>query len=451
MPGSFNFPTPKVSGAKIYQTPQTPTGSVYMSSATGSAMSTTNYHNISKKRSRIDDDYRSRTPTRDEELMDPASPFPLVNTRYTLKGGLDTPTLAAEQRMNESQYSDIHYRRELSGTESGLLGEENGGYQSFLPLDLDRETNGRSRRTSGRSFTNNNEGWSKAALGVVGGVVGKVWEFCKTSAFRGFHAGGGKGYTVNGNRGESHFSYEINEKTWETEQITTTWGDDRESTPLPGQFPEEDFIPNWMSNPTPDATPPRAGKRRQIATNTDELARNWVVVPPPNARPSTPSNPQIRGPARYSMQTASSTSRRSVVGRPTSRASTVAPRRPALQRVSHAGSPALQSSNGASFASPRSPGGSKIPRFTNSPMSGIKNPPENKVESPAAKEAKKWAAVKRKEEREADVTLRRLDSQLKAMIREGKEALGTKVEVEMDGDMDFDFKPSPSKSRRWAV
>ena len=81
-------------------------------------------------------------------------------------------------------------------------------------------------------------------------------------------------------------------------------------------------------------------------------------------------------------------------------------------------------------------------------MNIVKNP-ENKPESPAAKEAAKWAAVKRKEEREADVTIRRLDAQLKAMIREGKEALGTKVEVEMDGNLDFDFKPSGS--RKWAI
>jgi hypothetical protein len=383
--------------------------------------------------------------------MDPTSPMPFVNTRYKLKGGMDTPTLAAEQ-MHESvsEYSDVGYRRELSGTGSGLLGEEAGGYQRFLPLDLDRESNGRSRRSSDRSFTRNDEGWSKTALGVVGGVVGKVWEFCKTSAFGGFHAGGGKGYTVKNIPDDSYFSYEINEKTWETEQITTAWGDDHESTPLPGQFPEEEFIPNWMANPTPEATPPRAGKRRQIATNTDDLARNWVVVPPPDARPFTPSNSQIRGPARYSMQTASSTSRRSVVGRPISRASTVAPRRPVLQRVSHAGSPALQIHKGASFASPRSPGGSKIPRSTNSPMTGVKNS-EFKIESPAAKEAAKWAAVKRKEEREADVTIRRLDLQLKAMIREGKEALGTKIEVEMDGDVGSGFNPSPSTSRRWGV
>jgi hypothetical protein len=55
-----------------------------------------------------------------------------------------------------------------------------------------------------------------------------------------------------------------------------------------------------------------------------------------------------------------------------------------------------------------------------------------KTESPAAKEAQKWAALKRKEEREADESIRRLDAQLKAMIKEGKEALGTKIEVDFE-------------------
>lgn len=408
----------------------------------------TDYHHVSnagRKRARVDYDSREQTPNRDEELMDPASPIPFVNTRYKIKGGMDTPTLAAARMQeSESEYSDIGYRRELSGTQSGLLGEETGGYQSFLPLDLNRESNGRSRRSSDRSFTENHDGWSKTALGVVGEVVGKVWEFCKKSAFTGFHAGGGKGYTVK-NTDESHFSLEINEKSWETEQITTSWGDDRESTPLPGKFPDEDFIPNYMANPTPEPTPPRTGKRRQIGNSTDELARNWVVVPPSQSA-STPTNPQIRGPARYSMQTASSASRRSVVPRPTSRASTIAPRRPMLQRVSHAGSPALQTNHGASFASPRSPGGSKIPRATGSPVRSLAEP---KVDSPAAREAARWAAMKKKEEREADITIRRLDAQLKAMIREGKEALGTKIEVEMDDELDR--IPKPGIKQRWGV
>ena len=466
MPGAFHFSyldqgsAPKLSGAKshIFQPPHTPTASASSSlyltrSATGSAMST-EYQQVrpptGKKRSRFDYDSRAQTPTRDEELLDPASPMPFVNTRYVIKGGLDTPNLkAAGMEDSACEYSDVGYRRELSGTASGLLGEESG-YQSFLTLNLDHDS--RSRRTSNQSM--NHDGWSKTALEVVGGVVGKVWEFCKTSAFRGFHAGAGRKYTFKNRPDDSYFSLKINEKSWETEQITTTWGDEGEPTPLPGQFPEEDFIPNYMANLTPEPTPPRAGKRRHISrNNTDELARNWVVVPPVDARPSTPSNLQPKNPPRY-MQTTSSTSRRSVIR--TSRASVVAPRRPLLPRTSHAGSPALTTHQSASYASPRSPGGTKIPHlstaqtFSGRPSSPIKQ----EIDSPAAREAAKWAALKKKEEKEADITIRRLDRQLKDLIREGKEALGTRVEIEMEEeDEGFDLgSQNPLRiHRRWDI
>ncbi len=67
------------------------------------------------------------------------------------------------------------------------------------------------------------------------------------------------------------------------------------------------------------------------------------------------------------------------------------------------------------------------------------------LDSPAAKEAARWAALKRKEEREQDESLRRLDRQLKDLIREGKEALGTKIEV----DIEDDIRPSAG-IKKWA-
>lgn len=48
------------------------------------------------------------------------------------------------------------------------------------------------------------------------------------------------------------------------------------------------------------------------------------------------------------------------------------------------------------------------------------------------------AAQRRKEERQTNASMRKLNDRLKAMIREGREALGTKIEVEetMDEDME---------------
>jgi hypothetical protein len=384
--------------------------------------------NTGKKRSRADS-YREQTPER--TLRDPGSPTPFVNTRYALAGGMDTPTLKAAERYeaSESVYSDIGYRRELSSDKRKDLFGEESSYQSF-PFQLDQEPEEQPKANTEQTA----EGaWTKTALGVVGEVVGKVWDFCKASAFRGFHAGGGDQYTVN-NTSDSHFTIDISEREnmWESEKVSTSWDFGKESTPLPGRFPEEDYIPDYLDRDASEGTPPRASKRRQVGrSNEDEITKNWVVVPPST---TTPTRPQSKGPARYSMPTSSSTGRRMTPGKPASHASPagLGSRRNMLPRGSHAGSPSLQSIQGASFASPRSPGASKIPRAN--PMRASGTPA--KVDSPAAKEAARWAALKKKEEREADQSIRRLDAQLKAMIREGKEALGTKIEVQIDTDDD---------------
>ena len=54
-------------------------------------------------------------------------------------------------------------------------------------------------------------------------------------------------------------------------------------------------------------------------------------------------------------------------------------------------------------------------------------------------EAQRYAAQVRREKRDEERALQGFNERLKAMIREGKEALGTRVEVEMeetDGELD---------------
>ncbi|TVY24494.1 hypothetical protein LHYA1_G007070 [Lachnellula hyalina] len=418
-PMPSNIAPPRLSGAKshIFQPPRTrsdsASSSLILTRSTNSITTST-----SSARPHLAPGKRSRAMDDEDGAMDrcPGSPQPLVNTKYVLAGGMDTPTMRALQ-LGESEYGDASYRKQLDGdmheTRRGLFSDLDG------PLPPDgRQGNG--RPVGWDSPTTN--GWGKA-------VLGKIWQW-GGAVFRGFHAGGGQGYTLNTNT-ESN-PYQVEEPSfWETEKNFSTWGPpDRESTPVPGRFPEEEFIPNYLDQrPTPEARP---SKRRQVSRNNtqnEELAKNWVVVPPPATENITPSRPQPRagGAARYSMPTTSSSGRRSTApARPASRAGT-APRRPMLSRVSHAGSPALTPSRGASFASARSSPNSKIPR-PSTPMQSL----NKTMESPAAKEAQRWVAQKKQEEREADESMRRLERQLKAMIREGKEALGTRVEVEMD-------------------
>ncbi|KAH7314360.1 hypothetical protein BKA65DRAFT_516651 [Rhexocercosporidium sp. MPI-PUGE-AT-0058] len=491
MPGAFNFHTtnrdtapPRLSGSKshIFQPPRTPSASasssLILTRSTASVMSISSAGDRSSKlgpRKRTLEDYHEGTGVetpRNGYAMDsedwsafgdmdgrtPGSPKPFVNTRYQLAGGMDTPGLASQHAIDmQNQYGDLGYRKSLADTHRPSK-RDLWGEQGDLGDYFGRDCNGRGRYNQGESPRG--DGWSKTTIQVAGAVVGKVWEFCKSSAavFRGFQAGGGTRYQINPSRTFGP----VEQSMWEEKD---EFRGERESTPLPGQYPIEEleYIPDYMDRPTPEHTPPRPSKRRQISANQEslvnaqeELAKNWVVVPP-TSTPSKPAQPRL---SRFSQPTASSTSRRSVAGtsnRPASRAgfgTPVSARRPGLStqssRISHAGSPALNPGRGASYASPRSPANSasRIPCATGSPLRNMNAPPQ---ESPAAKEAKRWATLKKKEEREADESIRRLDAQLKAMIREGKEALGTKIEVDIEDDLDLNTTRSrPGNSRKWA-
>ncbi|EPE31264.1 hypothetical protein GLAREA_12567 [Glarea lozoyensis ATCC 20868] len=395
---------------------------------------------------------RKRSRTEVEHHRD-ESPSPLANSKYVLAGGMDTPTIKAARlaSFSDHEYGDMAYRRSLGNGGSNLKPSASDLYSEmdasgYFPADgYGRDANGRGRAWQGPG----GDGWSRAAIQAVGGVVGKVWEFCKNggAVFRGFQAGGGKGYALDHKEPTSPYPTE-HSKYLQDEKNATWGGIDRESTPLPGRFPEEDFVETYsdLSRPQIDVPP---AKRRQVSRNNtqDELTKNWVVVQPTTPT-ITPSKPRSRPTSRFSQPTASSASRRSTTtaARPASRAGSTltAPQRPKISRastVSLMGSPALISNHGASFASPRASPNSKIPRPSPSKSSSAKIP-----ESSASKEAIRWAAVKRKEERDADESIRRLDAQLKAMIREGKEALGTKVEVEMEDDVDLS-----DGARKWAI
>jgi hypothetical protein len=56
--------------------------------------------------------------------------------------------------------------------------------------------------------------------------------------------------------------------------------------------------------------------------------------------------------------------------------------------------------------------------------------PAKPRETPVSVETQRYMAQKRRMEREEDESLARLNRQLQAMIKEGKQALGTRVEVD---------------------
>jgi hypothetical protein len=370
------------------------------------------------------------------ESMDPGSPIPFVNTRYQLSGGLDTPTAAAAAAhdIEQSEYMDAGYRKRLSDGASTTFENSHSTYfpQTLAPQFTD--SNGRGRSTG---YEAQSAGWGKLAIEVVGGVVGKVWEFCKAGAFGGFTAGGGKAYGIQGN--EPHTPQESSFRPEAVEFTNFGGGAERESTPIPGQFIEDDYISEYIDRRGLESTPPRASKRLHISNDDGELERNWIMVSSSTTTQMASPQSKPKPLARYTMPTASSAGRRLTATTATRPAASRANgRRSLLQRngasaVSHAGSPGLHAARPASFASPRSPGGSRLPMPSNNynqpkqNLGGLNG--ANVTASPASIEAQKYAARIKREEQEADESIRRFNTQLQAMIREGKEALGTRIEV----------------------
>lgn len=159
---------------------------------------------------------------------------------------------------------------------------------------------------------------------------------------------------------------------------------------------------NWQSSPG------SSGEKDSIRRTPipgqypqEQIERNWVVVPPEPARSSVgndnASSPSLR--ARHIHQVPGPRRRPAVMPRLNKRAPT------SYRPSTPTRSPGL--------ASPRSKDG------------------------PGSADMQRYAAKKRRQEREEDASIRRLNQQLQAMIREGKEALGTTVEVD-DLDMDCD-------------
>ncbi|MCJ1366899.1 hypothetical protein MMC16_006030 [Acarospora aff. strigata] len=416
---------------RIYQPPHTPSAISPLNLSTASLTSETTDETVirSRKRLRRDSTTFDRTTPYSASAngwadlasgqSSTTSPAPFVNTKYLLAGGLDTPSAAAasafEPEDDDYTRSRAVYRR--GGIGAGIdRATLQDGYFPYVPAALSRESNGRSRVYVTPAAQ---DGWGYAVFNVLGGVAGKVWDFCTGSAFHGFYAGGGNNYQVRSSTQSPHDESSIRQYLVEGDDTSPL--DGREFTPILGRLPDEDFIPDYISRD--HCTPPRPAKKLQRIKGEGGLRSSWVLVSStPKSRGTSPSRfsarklPAASNPdRRLSTATARSVAPKAGL-RPTLPAS-----RPSL--TSFAGSPALHPSRPASFASPRSPGGKGTP---------VKS---TKSLSP---EAKQYAAKVRKREVEDDASIKRLNRQLKAMIREGKEALGTKFDVddEMDGVVD---------------
>lgn len=331
--------------------------------------------------------------TRDSILRsDCASPPPLVNTTYNLAGGLDTPSVTnTDSYFDSRDNNDFGVRRRWRASSNAQ--EVGSGTEIQMALGGDR--NGKTRYATPVT----SQSWGSFMFGIVGGVAGKVWEICTTSAFKGFYSGGGQGYNITptGNDGLGRSG------TWEDVDVSRTL--DRSATPVPGQYPQED-----------DTYSQRPAKRLHT-----EKGSEWVLIdskgdsqastPLSQARRKAPTPVLSPNPVRPAF-----TSRRSLV--PVSRRASGAI--PIIE--SPLKQPPLKpTTRPAYFAHQRSASDLTPSKITSTPLSP---------------ETQRYMADRRREERQADASIRRLNEQLKAMIKEGKQALSTKVEVLEDVEME---------------
>ncbi|GME26207.1 hypothetical protein GTA08_BOTSDO03636 [Neofusicoccum parvum] len=242
-------------------------------------------------------------------------------------------------------------------------------------------------------------GWSNCLFTFVADAAGKVWEYARSSNLMGFYAGGGKGYNLQTSNQDGYGAT----PTFRG-HVRASSSFDISRTPVPGQYPLDD-----------DEYGVRPVKRQ----HTDPGADSWIMVPRMDEELRAPS-PGLskRRPPRVSISRTTAT-RRPLIP--------VARRTPSVSSV---GSPGLRPDSAASNRS--------RPHSRHASGSTLSLPSPNKPATPVSPELQMIAAQRRKEERQTNASMRKLNDRLKAMIREGREALGTKIEVEetMDEDME---------------
>ncbi|KAI1423346.1 hypothetical protein F5Y12DRAFT_547556 [Xylaria sp. FL1777] len=509
MSGTFHLDLPNGGGGRgpsfsgvhpgIFRPPTSPSvsSSMYLGRSTGSLQSEVFTPISNAKRKRIGGG-RESTPIGDwamsgdgnfntDNIIGDRSDFDLSangkERRYVLAGQIETPNGGTHREfgyIEDSVYSDVDYRRALGSKRSHDFAVDS---PALRPMEIDSDSQPSS-------------GWSSFAISTIGGVVGRVWEFCKTGAFRGFYAGGGRGYEMSKSVGPQA----ADGLTRPDEYNINVAIPEQEFSPPVENLPQSDYSPFYYERETPESTPPPPPKRRQISygTPTDELRKNWVMIDEPanvNRQSSFASRASSRRPVQRT--TAPSLVRR--ISKPVSRLNAPNFNRHPPTRPSTASAGPISNRESASFAPTRSPVPSPVikahvpsripvPSRPQSPSTFAtghfaQHPSRIPSPSPYAQrghmrsqsavstssispikmkkreslhemhdnsprldaKARNLAAKRMKEEMETDMRMNDFNTRLRDMIRQGKEALGTTYEVESYDDYDRGGDPWESE------
>ncbi|GIZ43966.1 hypothetical protein CKM354_000717500 [Cercospora kikuchii] len=321
----------------------------------------------------------------------------LVNERYRLADGFDTPGLESSSRLEQLTVPEDEFRRRLRGEDDDMDFAVRSGCPAPFSGPLARERNGVARvrpASDDRSQTT----WTSLAINFIG----KAFTFGST-VVRGFYAGGGKGYDM---QNSALVGSDLLQHTQEAV-----------GTPIPGSWhdAEADFLGDFEQD-SPyfnHGSPSRpAVKRRQTDRET------WVLVPSDlEGRPPSP--------------------KRKISGNGIPR-STLAPSRPSASRASSRRSLAPVSrrttSHYQTYAAPVQASTPNQPQnrrastaLTRSPQSRPASAGGVTLVSP---EAERFARRQAKQ----DKTMMSMSNRIQEMMRQAQEALGTKYAVEGSND-----------------
>lgn len=418
MPGSFapehettrlEFPTAR----PTFYIPPSPSASSILSQSVRSPSRTSSPAKDSRKRPRggVSDTQRAsrgKLPSTSSYSLDAPSPAPLVNTEYIFAGG--TPSrdnyLVEDETPNDFEQDLRHGRFARPASQQ---------IDSYFPRTPGLEHGGKRRRLA----TPMGGGWGRTMWQYTGGMAGKAINFCWTMAFNGFHAGSGQGYSM-----EFGTPVVVPGDPTNISSTTDVFDDNYQGsagTPLPGSFPddqEHNAPRQWVNEPlpTPTASDDWGG--------TSTLKSNWVMVDAPGMHEAETS------PARKRPRPSTA----SLYGRPPSRIAGTRPR--------------MHTRNSASFASPRASLGGRAAINNDRPQSSGSDRPEHKRtrsslasprresgnNTPKSPDVIKFEKRLHKQSQKQDDSMRRLNQQLQDMIREGQQALGSKVEIIDDAE-----------------
>lgn len=329
------------------------------------------------------------------------SPPPLAHDRYELAGGgMNLSPWFGRQHKDDDDYFHLQKQR---GMWSVPPTPQAGAAR---PVAMDRmETT----PSGGRSWT---------IMGLVGGVAGKLFQFCAVP-FRGFQAGGGQRYNMD-------LQGEIAAKLGLQDDLDLQQRAGPVQRAIPGDFPSDNY--GVLSVESVASERPRMTKRLRTADA-------WVVVGTDGEVESRPSTPRLSE-RRLPDQTNSP----SHIPRPVSRASAYTPsgKRPSLIPVSRRSTMDRRSFHPSAKATPTSHNRQRsYSRLSyGSPVMFDDKTAQNKPKSPLPKESQRLINKVRREELQEDARMRRMSSQMSAMLKEAREALGSKFEVSEEYDDD---------------